>query len=315
VNEPLIIGGTEHCRETAVRLYADEIQPYRNSLEERWMYIGLLAVPESDYDSVLGWLHEDRDAAGYYGEVHFTKLKNASDAPAHNEKTLLVKRWAERVLWDDQKVFHFHLLGLNMGNLQAFAFGRGWEQKRNIYNRFFRASVAYVLKYFFGDGKITVTCIFHDVSEFENDDLFDWHAIWRLDSTEADITFIPDTIEFIDSDHNEETEFPDDSHLIQLCDVLLGALTQCLDARNRKDGCCEIAELLLPLAERLVDPRRARNPNSRYGYARRVSMSFFPSRRLKLRELEDEWRRARSGFYVRRRLLFKEQLGGQLPLF
>lgn len=268
MQEPLVIGGTAYRRERAVRLYADEIQAYWNSLDEHWMYIGLLAVSESDHDSVVGWLCEDRDAAGYHDEVHFTKLKNASNARIHNEKTLLAKRWVERVLWDHRKVFHFHLLGLNLTNLQSFAFGTGWQQKRNIYNRFFRSSVTYALKRFFGGGEVTVTRIFHDASKFEDDDLFDWHTIWRVDRAEASITFVPDSISFIDSDHAKERDSPEDSHLIQLCDVLLGGLTHCLDARNRKDGCCEIAKVLLPLADRLVDPRHARNPNSRYRHAR-----------------------------------------------
>ena len=314
MQKPYIIGGAGWRQPPAVRLYADEIKPYRNGLDERWMYIGLLAVPEADFDRIQSWLRQDRNAADYFNEVHFTKLRNASDAGAYNEKTLLAKRWVERVLWDQQKVFHFHLLGLNLTNLQYFAFGTGWEQKRNIYNRFFRTSLTYALKRFFGGGEVTVTGLFHDASEFEDDDLFDWHAIWRVDRAEPSITFVPDSISFIDSDHAKEKDFPEDSHLIQLCDVLLGGLTQCLDARNRKDGCCEIAKVLLPLADQLVDPRCARSPNSSYRHARRMSVSFFPSKRLKLRELEDDWRRAQSGFYIRRRLLFEEQLGGQLPL-
>ena len=312
---PTIIGGRAPRQYTAVRLYVDEIKPYRNALNERWMYIGLLAIPDADFDQMQSWLRQDRNAANYFGEVHFTKLRNASDAGAYNEKTVLAKYWTERVLWDHQKTFHFYLLGLNLDNLQPFAFGTGREQKRNIYNRFFRASVAYVLKYFFGHGAIRVTHVFHDVSELEHDDLFNWHAIWRLDRAEPDITFVPHCIQFIDSNHHDEPNFPEDSHLVQLCDVLLGALTQCLDARNQKDGCCEIARILLLLVKRLVDPARVRNPNSQYRYVRRISMSFFPSQRLKLRELEDDWRRAQSGFYIRRRLLLEDQISGQLPLF
>jgi hypothetical protein len=166
VTEPCILGGKDHRRATTVRLYADEIKPYRNALDERWMYIGLLAIPESDYEDVQSWLDEDRDAANYYDEVHFTELRNASDAGVHNEKTLLAKYWMERVLRDHRKVFHFHLLGINMSNLQPFAFGTGWEQKRNIYNRFFRASVAYVLKYFFGGGTVRVVHVLKDSIDF-----------------------------------------------------------------------------------------------------------------------------------------------------
>jgi len=298
-----------------VRLYADEIKPYRNAQNEQWMYLGLVAIPESYYRTALSGLTEDREAAKYDHEVHFVDLHNYSYAHVYNEKTLLAKRWVERVLTDRQKIFHFYLLGLNLDNLQPFAFGRGRKQQRNIYNRFFRASVAYVLKSFFGRTNVVVTHVFHDRSDLEQDDLFDWHAIWRLDQAEQGIRFLTDNIRFIDSDHEKEPDFPADSHFVQLCDVLLGGLSHCLDARTQKDGCCEIAECLLPVAERLTDPRRVRNPNSRYRYVRRLSMSFFPSKRLKLKELKDAHLRVRSGFYIERRLLFKEKKSKQLPLF
>ena len=309
------LGQIRKKRSTLVRLYADEIKSYRNAANQLWMYIGLLAIPEARYRDVLGWLAEERKRAEYYDEVHFTDLRNRSDASQYGEKTLLAKYWVERVLWDDRKVFHFYLLGLNLDNLQPFAFGRGRKQRRNIYNRFFRAAVAYVLKSFFGPEGVIVTHVFHDAGELEHDELFNWHTIWRLGQAEPGIAFLEDNIRFIESDHRKEPDFPEDSHLIQLCDVLLGGLTLCLDARNEKDGCCEIAECLLPLAERLVDPRRVRNPNSRYRYVRRISMSFFPSRRLTLRELENAQLRGQSGFYITRRLLFRERLSGQLSLF
>jgi len=299
---------------TLVRLYADEIKPYQNPAGERWMYIGVLAIPEARYNNVLAWLAEDRMSAGYDDELHFTKLHNYSYAHGYNEKTLLAKFWVERVLWDSQKVFHFYLLGLNLCNLQHRAFGTGKKRKRNIYNRFFRASVDYVLKYFFGGKGVVVTHIFHDAGDLEHDELFNWHTIWRLDYAEPGITFLTNDIQFIGSDHRKEPRFPNDSHLIQLCDVLMGGLTQCLDGRTKKAGCCEIAEILLPLAERLTDPKRVRNPNSRYRYVRRISMSFFPSKQLTLKELEDKNLRGQSGFYIERRLLFKEQRSGQLPL-
>lgn len=308
--------GKKHVQATErVRLYADEIKAYRNRQGPQWMYIGLLAIPESKYPSALGGLRQDRERANYPREVHFTELRNRSDAHAHNEKTLLAKRWAERVLYDDQKTFHFHLLGLNLDHLQNFAFGTGREQRRNMYNRFFRASVKGILKYYFGN-QVVVTALFHDQTNFlEHDDLFDWHSIWRIQQEEPGITFEVDNILFINSDHEKKFDYPDDSHFIQLCDVLMGGLTQCLDARTKKDGCCEIAEILLPLAERLVDPRRAKNPNSRYHYAHRMSMSFFPSKALTQHQLEDPYYSAQSGFYIGRRLSFRDKQTGQLFLF
>ena len=146
----------------AVRLYVDSSGPCDNELGERWLYIGLLAIPEDRYGDTVRWLAEDRISAGYDREVHFVDLRNYSYAYCYNEKTLLAKRWVERVIWDDQKVFHFHLLGLNLTNLQHQAFGTGSEQDRNIYNRFFRTAMAYALKYFFGS--VVVIRVFHDRS-------------------------------------------------------------------------------------------------------------------------------------------------------
>lgn len=279
------------------------------------MYLGLLAIPEASYCEVLERLAQDRRTAGYTGEVHFSQLRNYSYAFCHNEKTLLAKHWVERVLHDDHKVFHFYLLGLNLDNLEQRAFGAAPGHEHRIYNRFFRASVAGMLKHFFPSGRLVVSAVFHDKSELQHHALFDWHTIWRLDSDSDLITFIPQRIEFIDSDHRREPLFPEDSHLIQLCDVLLGGLTQCLDARNVKDGCCEIASLLLPLAERLVHPRQAHNPNSHYRHWRRVSMSFFPSRKLKLDDLHDPYARAKSRYYHSRQLLLREYpgVGGSAP--
>jgi hypothetical protein len=297
---------------TQVRLYADEIAKYRNSLDEKWAYIGLLAVPEARYGDVLTWLADDRVSTGYNEEVHFTELKNCSRARCYNEKTLVARRWVERVLWDDQKIFHFNLFGVNLSNLQHRAFGTGKKRKRNIYNRFFRTATFYVLKSFFG--AVVVTHVFHDSGSLERDEIFDWHTIWRLKTAEPDITFLTGSIQLIDSDHRKEQRSPNDSHLIQLCDVLLGGLSQCLDARTKKAGCCEIAELLLPLAERLTDPKRVGNPHSRYHYHHRIHMSFFPSKKLTLKELEEPYQRVRSHSYINRPLLFKDYLSGQQRL-
>ncbi|MCL6431855.1 MAG: hypothetical protein K6V36_13505 [Anaerolineae bacterium] len=273
----LLDGALAPC-ETVVRFYADEVRPCRNRLGEHWTYIGLLAIPEQSYGDALKSLLDDRERAGYWGEVHFSELRNYSFAYCYNSKTALAKLWLERVLSDNRRVFHFDLLGLNLENLQRGAFGVGRDQEHRIYNRFFRAAVAGMVKFHFPETSVTVSHVFHDVSELHHDDLFEWHAIWRLDSDEPGISFVPRQIEFIDSDHHKETRFPQDSHFMQLCDLLLGGLTHCLDARNVKDGCCEIASLLLPLAEELVDPDRMRNPNSRYRHWRRISMGFFPSR-------------------------------------
>lgn len=290
-----------------VRLYIDEIRTARNAAGERWSYIGVLAVPVPLHTDVLVSLQEDRELAGYAGEVHFHDLKNRSDAAIHNKKALLARRWAERVVHDDRKAFHFHLFGVNRDVLNLDAFGPGWQQERNVYNRFFRAALLGALEYFFGSRGIVVVQVFHDTTAYEHDDMFYTHAIETISRTHARIHFIRSAISFIDSDHRAEERHPEHSHLMQLCDVLLGGFALCLDARTSKAGCREVAEVLLPVAERLTDPRRHRNPNSQYRYHRRLSFGFFPESPIASTGRDALQGVRPSAIYINRPLLLKRQ--------
>jgi len=300
-----------------VRLYADEILAQKNSLGETWMYIGVLAIPEHRYTTALHLLNEARGQAGYANELHFVNLRNYSYAHIHNQKTSLAKRWVRHFLDDDEKIFHFYLLGLNLTRLHHSSFGPSQERDENMYNRFFRSAIHYVLKAFFVSqhSSVVVSQLFHDQGKLVHHKYFDWHTIWRLGQTIPNVRFECDNILFIDSDHNKETQWSDESHFVQLCDILLGGFSHCLDDRNKKDGCCEIATDLLPLAERLTASNPFRNPNSRYHYLNRVHLSFFPSKELAEDEMQDPLARARSKFYSARPLLYKDRSSGQLSFW
>ncbi|WP_324718108.1 hypothetical protein U7230_07560 [Carboxydochorda subterranea] len=301
-------------REVAVRLYADEVKPTTGPAGDcPWLYIGMLAIPEELHGHALGALEEARRKVGYERELHFTHL-------TQYPKIQLAKAWVQLVLGDARKCFHFHLLGIDLSKLRKEAFGDSRrERERRIYNRFFRSTTAYVLKGFFlSDPRVhgvRVTGVFHDRSEMEHDDLFDWHLMWRLGQDEPGIVFESERIHFIDSDHTKEQVFPSESHFIQLVDILLGATRECLDYTSEKPGPIEVATAFAPLLERLTDPKRAFNPNSRYRYYHRCSVSFFPSKELALSEL-NTLERARSRIYIERPLRMIHGRSGQqsLPL-
>jgi hypothetical protein len=280
------------------------------------MYIGLLLVKAEDREKVLDYLLSKRNEIGYDGEVHFSELTNYSYANVYAEKTKLAKSWIEYVLSENKtRYIYFYILGLNLSKIQYQAFGKGKDRARNIYNRFFRSSVLYCLKSFFSEYKnIVVDQIFHDKGHLDNDELFNWHTIWRIETAENRISFNSEYILFIDSDHHKEKKFPEESHLIQLTDLILGATSQCLDAKSNKDGCNEIAQTFLPFIERLNDENRCNNPNSRYDYFRKCSLSFFPKARLTMKQLDDKWEKLRSGFYRNRSLLLKEKFSPQMKL-
>jgi hypothetical protein len=308
-----LFGKTHHPRITSVRLYADEVKPYANPLGQKWMYIGIVAIPDQKHQSALGVLMQARKQTGYHRELHFVGLTNYSYARQYNQKTRLAKKWIKQIMWDREKIFHFYVLGLNLSNLTPQAFGRGGQRLPSIYNRFFRTALSYGLSSYFGKNTV-VTGVFHDKGHMDRHAFFDWHSIWRIASREPGIVFLRNRIQFIDSDHRKEAAYPQESHFIQLADVVLGCVTQCLDCTSGKDGCNEVAEDFLPLIKRLTDRKRVRNPFSRYRYRNRCSVSFFPSKRLSLEDLDDPWKLATSHFYISRPLLLQEKVSGQARL-
>lgn len=296
-------------------LYADEIKRSQNRIGESWMYLGLLIVNEDNKKQLFDYLMQARKEANYYGELHFGEIRKSSNK---SEKTLLGKKWSEIVLSENkERIVNFHVLGLNLSNLQYQSFGEEKKERaRNIYNRFFRSITKGCLKYYFpGYKRIFVNTLFHDRNELENDELFDWHTIWRIEMEEENISFDDRNICFVDSDHQKEKNFPTESHFIQLTDLILGATSQCLDCGNNRVGCIEIGKLFLPLVERLNDQNRVNNPNSRYSYYRKCCLSFFPKGSLTLEQLANNFTKLRSGFYRNRLIILKEKLNCQRKLF
>lgn len=292
-----------------VLLYADEIKKIKNAYGKQWMYLGILAIPLQKMNYAICCLEDDRKKAQYFNEIKSTKL-------TQRNKIDLAKLWIERIMWDNRKCFHFYILGINLNNILDDAFGdyRN-EQYRRKYNRFFRSSVSYALKYFFGNyDTINVITIFHDRTDLEEDEYFDWHTMWRIGKEEDKINFKTTEIVFIDSDHRKEMKHPTDSHFIQLIDTILGITRQCLDYTSKKEGINEVAEKFYPLIDRLTDNRFCRNRNSKYCYHNRCSISFFPSKELKIDELNDLFIRSTSTFYVDRKLIFLEKHYGQMTL-
>jgi hypothetical protein len=273
------------------------------------MYIAIVAIREEQFRDLLTVLDTSRSSAGY-GEMHFKKLKN-------RQKSDLAKLWLKHVMLDSQRRFHFYVLGLRLDHLQRGAFGGDTrEQMKAIYNRFFRLLVSYVLRAYFGrHEQFVVSSIFHDESVMKYDRLFDWHTIWKVRKRYDNVSFENPLIQFINSDHRKEPNYPEHSHFIQLADLIVGATKQCLDMTSRKRYKIEVAKEFLPLVERLCNEKSRNNRNSRYDHFERCTVSFFPSKRLTLSELSDPWQRVKSGFFCNRRILLKHELSGQSGLF
>lgn len=290
-----------------VRLYLDDVKAHTNAVGQRWLYVGVLAIPEHRRDKALALLLSDRDEFLCESELHFSKLT------AHAQKAELAGRWVDRFLYDDQRLFHFHVLGINLDNLHQGAFAKP-NTSQSIYMRFVRTAVAYSLKHCFGT-PVKVSRLFHDSGNLEDNPYFDWHSQWKIGQEHAGISFTTGEVLFVDSDHRRETRFPSESHFIQLTDLLLGSVRQCLDATSANPQALSLADKMYPLLARLMDSKRRNNPNSRFHHVRRCSVSFFPSLALSVSEMDDKWERARSSFYQQRAMLYAPQNCHQGTLF
>lgn len=284
-----------------VRLYIDESETRRNERGDSWLYICTVAVTERAHPGVLEGLLDDRRLTRCQSELHFKKTKSA-------DKVALATRWLNRVLGSER--LYFHILGIHLNRLEHGFFGpAGADRDQRIYTRFFRPAITYPLKAFFGS-PVEISAVFHDGGKLEHHEWFDWHSLWRIQREHPDVKFSADRVQFIDSDHRKEPAFPKDSHLIQLADLILGASRVCLDGGCDNQRKRAVAEQMIPLLQRMMSGKR--NINSSFKYVDRKSISFFPSKQIKLGTAADDAERLRSGFYRSREFLI---LRDQLSLF
>lgn len=304
----------EKTKPISLSIYADEIKNHKNRENENWFYIGILLIPEEKKNLALKKLNVARKESCYSSELHFSNLTNYSYAKVNNEKTILAKKWVDLLFKDKgDSCFYFNILGINYSNINVKLFGIDKRELfQNIYNRFFRTAVKSSLNYFFHNREIIIENLFHD-NEYHlaKHIYFDWHCINRLNEEMKNLSFKTDRVTFIDSDQNKEKIHKDEAHFIQLIDLILGSIRLGLDDTTIKDGCCEITEEMCKLLERIM--RKPGNKNSRYGYYRKYSVSFFPSQRLNSEEILDPQKRIISKFYNNRRMLFADE--NQMELF
>lgn len=311
--DPNLFGKTENPnKEVRIFIYCDEIKVVSNYLGENWFYIGMLIVEESKKEEALNLMNYARKEANYHRELHFSKLSNFSYANNYNEKTDLAKRWINLILDDGaNKYFYFNILGINADNLCWQVFGNRKEQRQNAYNRFFRTLLKSSINYFFPGKTVIVVEIFHDKEQaMQVHKYFDWHSIYKLSKELENVYFESDSINFIDSDHLKEKNYPSDSHFIQMIDLILGAFRQSFDRSCKKDGCNEIAKYFSPLLQKIIESPH--NSNSRFGYFRKYSFGFFPATKMLPEELYVEENRVKAVIFQKRPLPFLSDGQGEL---
>ena len=237
-------------------------------------------------------------------EVHYVSLEDAYIRHVS-------ERWLDFLLGEDRekRLTYFHILGINVLNLDYKLFGDDGSKRAGIiYNRFFRTAIKYPLKTFFDShDKVIVDNVFHDSDEeLRRDEYFPWHTPFRVNKDEdAKVRFQTDGIQFLDSKHSESND--PRSHLIQYIDLILGLTYNCLHHEGKSPDRTAITKKSHPLVSRLV--KAPKNKNSSYRYYKRQSISFFPKTGIAGADFSAE-----NAFYTERDLLIERHEQGTLSL-
>ena len=251
----------------------------RKNIADEWYYFLVLLIPDEQATLVKSWLHSARE--DFHSPIKFAKL----NSNGRGRKVEIAKTWMQEVLRsarDDRNDLYFSLTGLNLNRLDPKAFGGAncahGQTLANIHNRFFRKSLSNAITDFWGGAPILIRKVFHDSEgNLQNHQYFDWHAISKTMSDHSHITFESDNITFVLSDHRKEKHHENASHIIQLVDVLLGAITYCFHpSHSRNKGQEEVAMETVELVKRLS--HAPRNPNSAYNYYKKFKVGFFPKK-------------------------------------
>lgn len=297
-----IFGTDVQPKEISLSIYCDERRIDTHSHLDRgdWIYIALLVIPDSQKSEVLDVLNRcrNRDDIKCYSELKFHKLRKTGDSSAI---TRLAKLWLQEIVYDNNRRFYFKILGIRKDNLLFELFGGESTSKgtyANIYNRFFRTAFTGALNYFFPQGeyeKVVISGLFHDrQGELEAHEFFPWHLCYKVSG--GRICFTSERFCFIESDHKVEPKHKDDSHLVQLVDLLVGSVSHCLDLPTHSNkGKNEVAKVILPLLKDILES--VYSEKSRFDYFRKYDVSFYPSKRLTLSEFSNDVSRAQSCFF------------------
>jgi hypothetical protein len=119
----------------------------------------------------------------------------------------------------------------------------------------------------------------HDNGNMETHDYFPYLNLMKLDWDLGEHILIEDTeIAFIDSHHlnylKENNNLFEESHFIQLIDLLIGSITQNIFYLSEDRLKKELAMIIRPLVKRLLE--YPNNFNSSYHYYKRQHISFIP---------------------------------------
>ncbi len=276
-----IFGNVNLPKEIRCFVYHDE-----REIPKRWLYHGFLFVPIGFKKQLIDTLEKERAASTWEKEIRFSNLK---DTRTMND---LAIRWANLFCNSLHNSTYFYLLGVNYTNLAKDL----WNTKTKdfkIYNRFFQIGLYGAIKWFFlnqnaGFKKVVIQNIFSDTKSRTPQDKFHSQPIAEINfkaviqGEPIAFTFKSLEITEVDSNHDDEAKYKDESHIIQYVDLTIGGISQVLDNTSNHEGKCKVAEILVnaDLPKVIMGGRKFKSI-----YYKKYAASFFPKNKLAKKEI------------------------------
>jgi hypothetical protein len=297
--------GDSMTRKTDVVAFHDE----RYETTARWLYHGFLVVEHSDWQPLTALLSECRRESSCGKPVHFVELGGSSRV---SSRTRLGLGWAKALERQILPHARFFLLGVDLSRIERSLFGSGARSRgvtdMRIYNRFFEIGLFTALRWFFNemDG-VHLSHVVAEKRDLPPDDPFRHRAPYRINQRDTNIAVTCPQVDMVPAKGQTDEWSQAALDCLQLTDVLIGGFAQVLDDPNKKSGCIEIAEALLPRVRKMN--QNPFNKNSRTW--KRLAMRFFPDKSIAEQVYESE--RPYGMMYPDRPLKFADR--GQLSLF
>lgn len=242
---------------------------------KRWLLIGLLFVQKERVEEVREILAQTREAEGYRGEIHFSKLPGSFDGP-YGADARVARRWMKAYQQNLCEYVCFSCLAVDRHSpkYEAKRFARDFH----AYNRFTAMALKAGISWHLGQRDLDRLLIRFVSDEKERQSRPDKR--WQ-DNFEEYLQYRAELDAFISQSAGKNYPLvsvdlrPCDSaseDLLQLTDLLLGATQEALVANASRETKQELGRMVLRWCEDLK-----KSPgNQRYGFHRRLNIWGFP---------------------------------------
>lgn len=312
-------------RKINITIFCDEIKNMSltdkvSKIYENWDYIGVLIVPTNKIKELAYELNSKRCPNNDYNTCKnncLFHLKN--NVKVHYQdysdtiNYQIADRWCDIIINNTRynKKFFTHVLGINTAKIDKSYFRTADQTtnvENNIYNRFFRTAIIYPIKSYFSDyDEVIIDNIFHDCGNMDHHQYFKKQPLRRINLEVENVRLNCKEIITLQTDNRNCME--DNNLMLQLIDLYLGAVMNCLHYTGKKNK-EKIALKLYPVIERCIN-----NPfNSNSKYYKINTISFYPKHRI---DKNDDWIdkmiKMQDNFYTNREL--RISCKNQLSLF